>query len=276
MLANLSRSSPLKLFVEGTGRRLLATFVLGSACFFVTGPGEVQAQAVVAGYQDDFQPGTVPAGWQYLWNATGAIDDPANYLPLEADGSEWDTDASNPGRPDPVPGNNLHLSATGGHPGNGSPDRYAIAAFTVSEAGLYRIENSFLTMASTSQGGSADGVEVRVQVNRRPATLSKVALALETIRFDLQLGYLDTGDTIYVAFGENGTHIRDAFNMDFTITMTPSPVVVNFPRNGRQAGSSLRKSEIRSLCQTQEIRTLRSFAGMPSTCCAVAVGPSNR
>ncbi len=53
-------------------------------------------------------------------------------------------------------------------------------------------------------------------------------------------------------------------------------VAVNFPRNGRQAGSSLRISEIRSLCQTQEIRTLRSFAGMPWSCCAAAEGPSSR
>ena len=208
------------------GRRL-AALLLVSACLFVAGLGAVQGQIVVADYGDDFQAGTAPAGWQYLWNAAGAIEDPANYLPLEADGAEWDTNASNPGRPDPVPGSNLHLSATGGHPGNGSPDRYAIAAFTVSEPGLYRIENSFLTLANASQGGSTDGVEVRVHINRRPATLSKVALALETIGFDLQLGYLDVGDTIYVAFGENGTHIRDAFNMDFTITMTPSPVVAS-------------------------------------------------
>ena len=66
---------------------------------------------------------------------------------------------------------------------------------------------------------------MRVQVNQQPAILTKVVPALETIGFDVQLGYLNPGDTIYVAFGENGTHIRDAFETDFTITSTPSPVV---------------------------------------------------
>lgn len=191
------------------------------------GLGALRGQTVVADYQDDFQSGSLPDGWQYLWNALGTIEDPQNYLSLQADGTSWDTDASNPGRPDPVPGSNLFLGAFGGHPGSGNPDRYAIAAYTVSESGLYRIEKSFLTLTNSNSGGSADGVEVRVQVNHQPAILTKVVPALETISFDVQLGYLNPGDTIYVAFGENGTHVRDAFEMDFAITQTPSPVVAS-------------------------------------------------
>lgn len=182
------------------------------------------AREIVAGYRQDFQSGTMPSGWSYLWNAVGDIADPGTYAPLEADGAAWDTDASNPGRPDPDPGGHLNLSANGGHPGNGTPDRYAIAAFTVPEAGHYFLANTFLLLSNTNLGGSADGVRLRVQIGADPPLVDRVVLGFETNTFDADLGLLGPETTIRVAIGENGAATRDAFLWDFRVERTDSHI----------------------------------------------------
>jgi hypothetical protein len=186
------------------------------------------ADTVVADYRDNFQGSTFPPGWQYLWNKNGSIaDPPTNLVPLQADSATvWDTDAANPGRPDPAPGTQLFLSGTGGHPGSGNPDRYAIAAYTIKTndgAGYYAITGSFVTMTNPNLGGSEDGLEVRVFTSTGITRIIKTVFALSTIGFDGELGWLNPGDTIYVAFGENGNHNRDAFQHDFSIVRRDTP-----------------------------------------------------
>lgn len=196
---------------------VLLTIILGA-----TQAGSIE----VAAYRAEFQSGSLPPGWTYLWNANGAVGNPANYVPLQPDGTLWDTDASNPGLPDAAPGSYLHLSATGGHPGNGYPDCYAIAAFTVAAAGEYAISNSFLSAVNGVSGGSLDGIQVCVHVNDGPIRLLRTVGALDTIDFDVYLGALSAGDIIYVGVGENGTHDRDAFAWDFMISdgaVRPAP-----------------------------------------------------
>ncbi|MCF7848629.1 MAG: thrombospondin type 3 repeat-containing protein [Kiritimatiellales bacterium] len=187
------------------------------------------AREVVAGYRNDYQSDTMPTGWSYMWNAGGDVADPANYALLEADGVEWDTDASNPGQPDPAPGSHLQLHSTGGHPGTGNPDRYAIAAFNVSLPGHYFITNSFITLSNTNFGGSVDGVHLRVHVTDRAPVIDLVLTALQTTNFNADLGLIEPRASIYVAVGENGTSTRDAFKMDFQIERSDSYVSSEYP-----------------------------------------------
>ncbi|MEM7147068.1 MAG: hypothetical protein AAF591_18250 [Verrucomicrobiota bacterium] len=197
--------------------------------FLTTALFPADLSAASHSYRAEFQGTTFPPNWQYLWNRDGPITDhPSTFIPLEWDsGTAWDTDASNPGRPDPAPGFQLRFTPNGGHPGNANPDRYAIACYTLTGtdgAGHYAITNSFLTL--THSGGSADGVEVRVFTdngNEVTTWLSKTVQAFSTIDFNIDIGFLEPGDSIYVGFGENGSHARDLFVHDFTIETVPAP-----------------------------------------------------
>lgn len=176
---------------------------------------------VVADYRDDFSGTTMPAGWQYLWNETDPVGDPSLYSLLEwnTTTSSWKADGTSDDFPDPTPSAGYaKLTSIGGHPGSGSPvDRYVVAAYTVEDAGCYEVTDSYITLTNPNQGGSVDGVEVRVFVNFYEPVFTGVVDALDTMSFDTKLGPLNPGDTIHVAFGENGTPTRDAFQIDFSI-----------------------------------------------------------
>ncbi len=203
-------------------------------------------ETVVADYRDDFN-GTTPAsGWQYLWNAPadwdsgdapgdydaagGPIGDSASYLPMISTGSYWTSDGDGNGT-NSNPDRYVRLLSTGGHPGAGQNDahsevdRYAIAAYTVSEDGSYTVSDSFI---SRNNANFNDGGRVDIFVND---TLINSVMVKPggSVDFDTALGDLVAGDTIYIASGTNGSASSDSFYWDFSIQKA---TVLAFTVNG--------------------------------------------
>ena len=215
----------------GTTRRMMVLAIAAVLCAGTAGATMV----VVADYRDDFEADApLTPGWQYLWNApdnfpnqvdntTGLIGDPSGYIPLLDAGSNWtgdgDTDGSDPG-----PDGYIRLHATGGHPGRPleGVDRFSIAAFTVPFDGLYEITDSFLTRASSAGNGNV----ILVHVNADAPLLNKVVGPTETDDFDLALGMLNAGDTIYTAVGTHMSSSNDSFAWDFSVELVPEPATM--------------------------------------------------
>jgi len=182
----------------------------------------------VGSYRADFDRDNNQLGtrWRYLWNAptdsdlfTGGVEDQSSYQPLSLTAQQnlapingYDLSAGH-----------LSLSRYGGHPGQGYSNRanfknrYAIAAFDVEHSGFYALSDSFLALSANSN----DGLEVVVGtsandiLNRKSFTTGDTSESLSG--FDVSLGSLSKGDTVFVAFGANGDHIRDSFKTDFSI-----------------------------------------------------------
>ena len=178
-------------------------------------------------------------GWHYMWNAptgwdtgtfdasTGAIGSTNDYdllvwdsaLGVYAVNASGDID-------DGPPGNLLELSPDSCFPGpsstqdyevTNSVSRYAIAAYTVSSAGYYAVVNGYINKYNRYNGP----VDIRISVNDGAALLAKSARAASTLLFDCSLGYLNAGDTIYVAAGPGADNVNDYFKWDFSIVETP-------------------------------------------------------
>ena len=209
----------------------------------------VQLETVVADYRDDYQAGSVqgePAsftnaggyGWQFFWNAptdwdgsnstdatTGPLGVSADYelLKWNATGSTWTADGDN-SNGNGAPANYLRLNGTGGHPGRGSTqaegvtnnlDRAPIAAYTVSETGYYGIRDSLLNKV-------AAGNTIKAHVYVEDTLIDTIAGAGgSTTDFDIELGHVAQGETIYVAIAPDTHDGADAFNLDFTIVKLP-------------------------------------------------------
>jgi hypothetical protein len=230
---------------SGVGALDLREYALGDVADAYTG----EAAELVASYGRDFDPKQPAANWSYLWNApvdfdghiarrmnTGPITDPACYRPLiatergyTADGDIDNTNAS--------PARFLRLIPTGGHPGRGAQqgelaelieplagapgivannvDRYAIAAWTVDKPGFYSIRRSSLAQNQPTMGR---GIHARVFTSRRPASpIVQGRVTTGEGNFDADLGYLQTGDVIYVGLGPDGHDGSDSFTWDFDI-----------------------------------------------------------
>lgn len=189
-----------------------------------------ELEHVVASYRSDFNSQAQSNGWQYLWNApqgwiagespgswfSSPIGSSENYRPLISAGQQWTSDGDLDGL-NSDPDYFLRLNATGGFVGNGyqSPflnDRFAIASYTVENSGQYGIASSFVSVS----GNSNDGIEVYVHAGDE-FNQSKFVGAGRIGSFDSDLGYLEKGETIYVAFGANGNHAHDRFDMDYRI-----------------------------------------------------------
>ena len=154
-----------------------------------------------------------------------------NYTSLVANGSIYSTQGS--AIPNPPPGRFLQIGnghAHPGHSGSDSPEaqgssRYVIAAYTVSSAGSYSLVNTLLRRTDTGGAGFADGVDFFVRVNDNPVLLSGFAgntpgAEFDPTSFDLLLGDLVVGDTIYVAVGPNESHVFDSVAFDFSISVS--------------------------------------------------------
>ncbi|MEO0586621.1 MAG: hypothetical protein AAF078_03185 [Planctomycetota bacterium] len=170
---------------------------------------------VEADYRDDFSITSPTSGWSYLWNANGNIGNPNNYTPLQASSAGYYSADGN-AVPSPSPANFLRLGPTFAHPGLGSSqtdrDYFAIAAFTVDVAGYYFIRDSFIeTTADTA------GIELVVHINGQPLLLSDLFADRSIGGFDIDLGQLVVGDTIYVAVGPDGASPFDFVSLDFTL-----------------------------------------------------------
>ncbi|MCG8457732.1 MAG: hypothetical protein MI919_15765, partial [Holophagales bacterium] len=182
----------------------------------------------VASYGEDFQGGTPTGGWAFLWNKNGAIGTASNYVALEWDGvSVYDSDGV-AGLPDASDMSAGNLSATEVRPGKGSsqnqsvpfpPDRYAIAAYTVSAAGVYAITDSSILTAVTPPQGNGRTVEVYVG-DQLIRSIPNPSYPPSLDDFDTDLGLLQPGDTIYVAVGPNGDTQKDRAEIDFSVHRT--------------------------------------------------------
>jgi serine/threonine protein kinase len=182
----------------------------------------------IGSYRERFQPATPATGWQYLWNAKGAIGNPAHYQPLLWSGNEYNVDGKGP-IPRADPGAYLRLVRDGGHPGRGaqqSPakiDYYAIAAHTIQPAdgpGYYRLANTSLRRGN--------GLEILVHLGGRgPLLSSKVPKEPNPAAvFDSNIGLLAPGDTVYVAVGPDGNDGDDSFtDFDFSIIRESGPTL---------------------------------------------------
>ncbi len=185
---------------------------------------------IVADYVDDFSSSSVPANWQYLSNDTGAFGTPASYASMIYE--SW--------RYHPATADFPYLGATFAHSGPGTSqgeanDRFAIAAFTVSEAGNYEITDSLITR----DGAFGDGIEVAVHINDQPVTQLLSLAPASSGNFDTDLGELAAGDTIYIGLGPDGPGNgsdagNDGATWDFSISIDelpppgePDPVTVS-------------------------------------------------
>lgn len=205
---------------------------------------DVELEQVAGSFREDFPSAELPpesqsqsqpvTGWNYYWNApanwgvnqaqiiqeSGRIGDPNSYLPLANAGQgHWTADGDLDGT-NSEPDFHLRLSETGGQVGGGflTPDyhdRFAIASYTVEHSGLHAITNSFLSVADNSD----DGVEIYIHVGDGPRLTGQPLIVLggDTAAFDMSLGFLKKGDTVYVGYGAHGNHIHDRFQTDFSI-----------------------------------------------------------
>lgn len=192
----------------------------------------------VVGEAADFTSGG--SGWQFLWNAPsdwdgtssltavdGALGGVADYELLTWSGTMWRPDGDDDTATGD-PGGFLRINSSGGHPGLGSGqtgttpadnavDRAAILAYTVPATDIYGIANSSLTRVET--GGATISANVYVGT-----TLIDVVTCgpAQTVDFDLNLGNVTAGETIYVAISPDGAAGNDSFLIDFDVVTLPS------------------------------------------------------
>ena len=182
---------------------------------------------VVADYVDDYSTPAPSGNWQYLWNQDGEFGTPANYASMTHDSWRY-----RPSATVEFP----YLGATFAHSGSGTDeadsggiDRYAIAAYTVTEAGHYEITESLVTR----NGEFGDGVEVSIHVNDQPVSQLLSLAPASSGSFDTVLGNLSVGDTIYVGLGPDGPGAgsakgQDGVSFDFSVSLgATAPVTVS-------------------------------------------------
>ncbi len=187
----------------------------------------------IANFHDDFSSSNPNGQWRYLWNENGAIGDSSHYSPLEWHSyryTKYKADGSGP--VDAI--TYAYLKATGGHPGRGtqqgqSADRFVIAAYDITQAGFYEIVDSAFDagLASWEINNSNQGQDIRIYVNNT-LKQSIQRVDVNNFDFDMSLGMLNAGDTVYVAFGPKGNDGNDGFSFDFSIQETSLTTVASF------------------------------------------------
>ena len=189
---------------------------------------------IIAGYRRDFR-GQSPliSGWSYLWNSpeewipgktpynmwSGRIGQIDLYRSMKDAGGVWTADGDRKGE-NSTPDRHITLNAVGGHPGGGKEvyrnyeGRFAIAAYTISAPGNYALSGTEISVRASDVG---DGVELIVHINNDAPLLRRHVASGEKVIFDLPLGTLKSGDTIYVGAGPWIHCYSDAFQWDFSI-----------------------------------------------------------
>ncbi len=186
----------------------------------------------IAKYRDDFQSSSPAPGWQYLWNSGGAVGDPTNYDALVSTGGDYTSDGSPTPTADPAArfarlgSNNGHAGTGSTQSGSGGIGRAVIAAYTFAAEGDYVIRDSFV-MSNTN----GSGLELTVHVNGQAALYSDFIESGATASFDVSLGVLSAGDTVYATFGPGSSSTNDFFALDFSIALLVPPG--DFNRDGR-------------------------------------------
>lgn len=185
----------------------------------------------IANYRDDFQTASPADGWQYLWGANGAAGDPSNYAPLVSSGGDYTSDGTPAPTSDPAArfarlgANNGHAGTGANQSGSGGVPRSVVAAYTVDTHGEYAIRDSFV---SSIPNGS--GLDLLIHVNNEASLLTDFIESGATASFDVLLGDLLAGDTVYVSFGPGDFSTSDFFTLDFSIAMIVPPG--DFNRDG--------------------------------------------
>ena len=182
--------------------------------------------------------GNATGSWSYLWNKNSTIGDQSGYVELQYNSDfynigemGWVVDSSTGV---PAAGEGYYtriwedITSNGAHPGRGvsngaATDRFAIATYTVGEAGSYSILNSKAADA-TAPGGNQ---ELRVYVNNTLINSYTVLSGNTIVFFDGSLGNLNIGDKIYVALGPDGDDTDDGVLWDFSITLNGT-VIADF------------------------------------------------
>ena len=213
-----------------------------TACGFLLAMGWgslAAAQTTIADFAGDYLAGKSAGqsraersadGWNYLWNSEGKIGTAAHYSKLawNANTGQYCTDSSVTTLPASEPGSFLFFTPSNGHTGRGKDDgnsihydRFAIAAYTIQsgEIGQISITDSSLKV-DDSHG---NGVELRVYVNDTLKNKFIQAGGADPSSFNVPLGSLKVGDTVYVAFGPNGIDTYDGFSLKFKLAMSPGP-----------------------------------------------------
>lgn len=199
----------------------------------------------VAGLSEDLEKanGALPPGWAFLSAVEAKAKDGA---PVQLESFEamqpdpkggWSAAAKAGGKPAQWKIAEGRLVATPGRAGAdaGSP---AVAAYTIpaGQAGFYSLDESILQIP---QGAADNRIDLRVFVRhagwaeeRQPGPAVWTGLdAGELFDFDTFLGYLDAGDTIYIAVGPAGNAAGDQAAMDFRVNRAPSIAVSAFPED---------------------------------------------
>jgi VCBS repeat-containing protein len=215
-----SRRRPSLRLEQLEARQLLATVTLEDQILSVnvTDIPAAPAGVAVADYRDNFQIGTPAAGWSYLWNKNGNVSDSANYVPLLASGTQYDSDGV-PGLPDGTGNAYGSLHATGGHSGPGlnvsAEARYEIASYAVPAPNNYALTN---TLYDDGNGACGNGNDLRVYVNNQLVNNAAFNNGGSTTFNTPYLGMLQAGDKIYVAAGPNYIDDGcDSFGLDYTV-----------------------------------------------------------
>ena len=205
-------------------------------CALYIGENQVARGGLITSFQVAFQPTTPAPGWAYLWNNAGPIGNPANYTPLLPNMSGVYTSGGVDVLPGPPPGASVNFSLVGsvpgGHPGlglqagSGGIERCAIAEYTLSSSDKISILNGSLMNTNPNNGGSTDGLSLRVFVDDNPTPLLDSGTApgsQSTTAFGVGLGNLNAGDRIYIAVGSKDEDLFDSFQLSYDIVSVPEP-----------------------------------------------------
>lgn len=212
------------------------------------GAGSATA-AVIADFSAEFPTSTLgagqpfsgsespSAGWNYMWNPTGAIGTASSYQSLVTNTiatfpgfggtSPMFTNVGNVAFNNAGQGNYQfgRVALTSFHPGVfvSGTDYRGIIAYTIQagEAGTVSITNSSFAKLVTT---SSNGVDLDIYVNDTlMGAFSKDGFNGTSSNFNGSLGTLSVGDTVYVMIGNNGNGNNDASVIDFQLESVPEP-----------------------------------------------------
>jgi hypothetical protein len=210
----------------------LSVFVCGVTMFGIPASVQTVQATIIADFVANYTTPVPATGWAYEWNSLGTIGTPANYTTLLFDPNAFGIGNGaydvTPGTfPSAPPASYTVLASGFMHPGNGTSqtafEHYTIAAFTLSSSGITSIINSSI---ADGDAGGGDGINLFINVNGDAGTTTPFGNGFGATSFNTSLGFLNAGDTVYVAVGAKSTDSNDStvlsFQLDQLIIPEPS------------------------------------------------------
>lgn len=168
------------------------------------------------------------SGWSFWWNEKGELGDPARYLemaPLESEDKKFTALSKDVGWLFiGLLSDKGHVGQVGGLPGPG-PEQTgkefgyaAIFSYTLPKGGKVSLAHSSLSTIYESK----DGITISVFVNSETEprlTKPTEAGQVSEVSFDVCLGDLKSGDTIYLAITPNQNNFGDSFGVDCDVVL---------------------------------------------------------